>query len=319
MNILVTRHDKIGDFITILPLLKILKSQTNYKIIVMVSKVNYELASSIDYIDDVLLYSKDTIELIKKIKTKKIDVSISCYIDTHLALALFLSNIKLRISPATKFAQIFFNRTVQQQRSQSIKTEWKYNIDLLKLLDPDIKCAFDRPLLNFKKNVTNQQLQIIAFHPGCGGSSEGNLTLDDYLKLAKSIVNRENIHIVFTFGPDDQMSKAYIKENLDFDAEIIDSNHSLVEFCKLLSTFSIFVSTSTGPMHLAGALNIRTLSFFGDSLFASSKRWAPISDKKNQTNFEVSENYNIALYNKVENKLHEVINNINTVIYCELT
>ena len=307
MNVLVTRHDKIGDFITILPLLKILKYNTNNRVIVLVSKINYDLACSINYIDDVILYSDSLYKNISEIKNKKIDVSISCFIDTKLGMTLFLSHIKTRISPATKLAQILFNKTIKQKRSKVEKTEWEYNIDLLKVLKPDINCAFERPLLSFQSDEIKIEPRTIAFHPGFGGSSEGNLKLDDYLKLAKFIAKKENVKVIFTFGPDDADSKQYIENNIDFTAELIASKKSLVDFCILISSCDVFVSTSTGPMHLAGALNIKTLSFFGNTLFASSKRWATISDKEKQANFEVPINYDEDFYLKVEKRLHTIV------------
>ncbi len=309
MNILVTRHDKIGDFMTTLPMLKILKKYTKHKVTVLVSKINFDLAKSLPYVDDVILYTENTTELLGEIHARKIDVSISCFIDTHLAWVLFLARIPERYGPATKLAQIFLNKRVKQRRSEVKMTEWEYNVDLLKAFIPDIKIHIDRPLLEFKKEKTEDK-KIIAFHAGYGGSSDGNLTLDDYLNLARSISDKQNLKIVFTFGPDDGDSKDYIEENLDFKADIIDSKMSLIEFCEMISTFDLFVSTSTGPMHLAGGLNIKTMSFFGDSLFASSKRWATISDKKKQNNFEVPNDYGRDYYKNVENKLKELINEI---------
>ena len=44
-------------------------------------------------------------------------------------------------------------------------------------------------------------------------------------------------------------------------------------------------------MHLAGALNIKTVSFFGNSLFASSKRWATVSETSKQLNIEIDKDY----------------------------
>ncbi len=307
MNVLVTRHDKIGDFITILPLLKILKNNTNHRVIVMVSKINYDLACSINYIDDVILYSDSLYKNISEIRSRTIDVSISCFIDNKLGIALFLSNIKTRISPATKLAQIFFNKKIKQRRSKVEKTEWEYNIDLLKVFQPDINCLFEKPLLVLSSIRSQGKQKIIAFHPGFGGSSEGNLRLDDYLRLARSITKKEDVKVIFTFGPDDGDSKAYIENKIDFTAELIDSKMSLVDFCKLISSCDVFVSTSTGPMHLAGALNIKTVSFFGDNLFASSKRWATISDKEKQSNCEVPENYDEAVYLKVEKQLNKIV------------
>ena len=304
MNLLITRHDKIGDFCVTLPLFKAIKEQySNTKVTALVSKVNFEFAKNIEFIDDVILYDKNDLEkTLQTIKDKKFDASISCFIDTTLGKMLFKSRIKKRIAPATKIAQIFFNIRVTQRRSRVEKTEWQYNLDLAKKLFPDIKLDFTRPLLKFEEKKEKR----VIFHPGFGGSSDGNLSLDDYLNLARSISN-SSYEIVFSFGPDDADSKEYIEKNLDFKATIFDSRISLFEFTKYLACSSLFVSTSTGPMHLAGASNTKTLSFFGNSLFASAKRWATISSLENQNNFMLSADYSKEDYLKIERRLEEII------------
>jgi ADP-heptose:LPS heptosyltransferase len=309
VKLLITRHDKIGDFVVTLPLFKAIKEQyPQTHITALVSKVNFEFAQSIEFIDEVILFDKENLTTtLKQIKEKKFDVSISCFIDTTLGKLLFKSGIKKRVAPATKIAQIFFNKRVTQRRSKVEKTEWKYNLDLAKPIFPDMKLEFTKPLLiTHHLPLTTHQKRVI-FHPGFGGSSDGNLTLEDYLKLARSISKSEH-EIVFTFGPDDGVSKEYIAQHLDFKATIMDSKMSLREFCTFLSTCELFVSTSTGPMHLAGAVNIKTLSFFGESLFASPKRWGTMSDENKQNNFCVGANYDIKVYEEIKLRLQEIIN-----------
>ncbi len=309
MTILITRHDKIGDFITALPMCKVLKEQTNHKIVMLVSKVNVDLAKKLDFIDDVIEYSDDSFTLLNRLNIVKPDVSISGYIDFHLGLCLFLAKVPIRISPATKIAQIFFNKKIKQSRSEVKKTEWRYNLDLLMQFDETLKLEFQKPLLN----LDTKKEDFIIFHTGFGGSSDGNLSLTDYLCLAKKASEKTNV--VFTFGPDDDESKEYIKENLNFltesgeplNATIRDDFKSLWEFTEFISTSKLFVSTSTGPMHLAGLTNTKTLSFFGENLFASSKRWATISDEIVQNNYEVPKNYTNEFYDKIENRLMEII------------
>ena len=301
MTILLTRHDKIGDFITALPMAKVLKEQTNFKIVFLVSKVNVELAKSFDFIDEVIEYSDDSFTLLGRLNKIKADISISGYIDVHLGLCLFLAKIKTRIAPATKIAQIFFNKKIKQRRSLVEKTEWEYNLDLLKLLDIKLVLQFSKPLINYNLPRENK----VIFHSGFGGSSDGNLQLVDYLKLGKKI--SQNYEVVYTFGPDDLEAKQFIEKNLYFDATIEDNFSSLVEFTKYISKAKLFVSTSTGPMHLAGLTNTPTVSFFGTNLFASSKRWATISDIDLQNNFEVPVDYDEKFYNKIEARVLELL------------
>lgn len=322
MNLLITRHDKIGDFALTLPMIQMAKKNIpDANIIVLVSKVNYDFAKQIDFIDDVILYEENILALAKKIKQKQIDVSISAFIDTKLALALFIARVKTRYAPATKIAQFLFNKRITQRRSRAKKREFKYNIDLLKSFYPNCNIGFSCPLLAldkrkkemifnaFKKDFhVKENANVIAFHPGFGGSSDGNLTLNDYIKLAKSISKKKDIQVVFTFGPDDEESFHFIKENIDFNAILYSSKTSLMDFCYLLSNFALFISTSTGPMHLAGILNVQTISFFGDSIFASPKRWGSVNEKQND--FSISQDYDTASYKKIEDRLKKLVASI---------
>jgi ADP-heptose:LPS heptosyltransferase len=298
VNILITRHDKIGDFVTSLPLYYVVKKANPHaKVYALVSKVNLELAKQVDFIDEVILYDKDHFWLtLRNIRAANISISISAYIDTQIGWMLFLSKIKTRIAPATKLAQLFFNKTLKQRRSLVEKTEVMYNLDLAKILDKKIDLNYKTPLLNldnkqeFRSKNQLKNRKLILFHPGYGGSSDGNLTLEDYLKLAKVVRNLPNVQVVWVFGPDDLDAKDKIK-GLIPDTDIIYYPPTLLDYCFLIRDSELLISTSTGPMHLAGALNIKTVSFFGNSLFASSKRWATVSETSKQLNIEIDKDY----------------------------
>ncbi len=312
MKILVTRHDKIGDFVTMLPVCKVLKEQTPHKVYMLVSKINVPLAKELDFIDGVIEYSSDKEKLIKQIKSHKFDLSISGFIDTGLGYLLWRSQIKTRIAPATKLAQIFFNKRLKQRRSRVEKREFEYNLELLKLFDGSLDLNFSKPLypLNYKRE------NFVIFHPGFGGSSDGNLSLDEYWQLAKKASKISKV--VFTFGPDDRASKDYIKsligsgvENLPNPIEIKDNFKDIAELTHFIAKSKLFVSTSTGPMHLAALTNTPTVSFFGNTLFASAKRWGSISDEKLQNNFHLGSGKNApfspASLEQIEERIIDII------------
>ena len=306
MNILITRHDKIGDFITSLPLYYVVKKANPDSIIyALVSKVNVDLAKKIDFIDEVILYDKDHFwKTLKAVKAANINISISAFIDTKLGWILFLSRIKIRIAPATKLAQLFFNKTLRQRRSLVEKTEIEYNLDLAKLLNSEIDLAYQVPLLQLDKKQefrSNNQLnnkKIVLFHPGYGGSSDGNLALEDYVRLSEVVRGLHNIQVVWVFGPDDLNVKDKIKVLIPA-SDIIYQPPTVIDYCYLIRDSELLISTSTGPMHLAGALNVKTVSFFGGSLFASPERWATVSDNNNQLNIEVNKKYNQLFFDKM--------------------
>ncbi len=306
MNILVVRTDKLGDFITALPTCKVLKQHNPQdQIIVCVAPLNESLASACDFIDEVIVDDgkSSVFELAKKLKSAKIDVSITLFSNTRVAIAQFLCGIKKRIAPATKIAQIFYTHRVKQRRSEVKMAEFEYNLQLVKAVCFDIDLRFEKPLLKFddakevyetfckEHGITKE---VIAFHPGFGGSSDANWSVDEYIELVKNALHPKgtshvnSYQVVMTFGPDEQTLYEYCKNALqNADVVFYISKDGLVNFAKLISNFKLFISTSTGTYHLAALVGTPTMTFFGDSLFASGKRWKSISDESMQKHYMI--------------------------------
>jgi ADP-heptose:LPS heptosyltransferase len=298
MNILVVRTDKLGDFITALPSMYVLKQydQKN-KIIACVAPLNKALAEACDFIDEVIVDTPQSslFELSRKLKSANIDLSITLFSNTRVAIAQFLAQIPIRYAPATKIAQIFYNKKVKQRRSEVKMAEFEYNLALVKEAFKDIDLKYKQPLLCFNdaKSVYEQfckqnsiTKEVVAFHVGFGGSSDANWSLDEYEILIQEVLTQEKYQVLLTFGPDEialreEMQKRLKNENIIFYL----SNEGLVNFAKLIANFKLFVSTSTGTYHLASLVGCATLTFFGDSNFASAKRWKSVGDEKLQKHY----------------------------------
>lgn len=300
MNILVVRTDKLGDFITALPAIYVLKNYNqNNIVIVCVAPLNRALAEACDFIDEVIVDDgKSFWELVAKLKKARIDASITLFSNTRVALAQFLAGIPKRIAPATKIAQIFYNKRVTQRRSRVEMAEFEYNLELTKSLFSDISLEYKKPLLTFsdskqidtvfRANSDIQDREIVAFHVGFGGSSDANWTLDEYEILIREVVKQNRYQVVLTFGPDEKELYEEMQSRL-YDVNIIFylSLEGLVYFAKLVSNFKLFISTSTGTYHVASLVGTPTMTFFADNLFASSKRWKSVGDIKLQKHFMI--------------------------------
>ncbi|QOP46128.1 glycosyltransferase family 9 protein [Sulfurimonas paralvinellae] len=298
MNILVVRTDKLGDFITALPSMYVLKHyNANNKIIALVAPLNKALTQNCDFIDEVIVDDgkSSVFELSRKIKELHIDTSVTLFSNTRVALAQFLARIPSRYAPATKIAQIFYNHRVKQRRSEVKMAEFEYNLALAREVFPDIILEYPKPLLRFndakelyvkfsqEHGITKE---VVAFHVGFGGSSDANWNLDEYEELIRAMLTQKKYQIVLTFGPDEIALKEDMSERLkNEDVIFYPSNDGIVNFAKLISNFKLFVSTSTGTYHLASLVGTATLTFFGDSNFASSKRWKSIGDEKLQKHY----------------------------------
>lgn len=290
MKIIISRNDKLGDFILSIPVFKtVKKTYPESTVCALVSPLGRELAEHIPEIDEIIVDSGGSAwELSRQIRAFNPDTAITIFSTFRLGLAIFLAGVKNRIAPATKLAQIFYNKRKKQKRSSVKMREFEYNLELLKVFNSNIETDFKRPVLGISAKPYYSE-KIVCFHIGFGGSSLGNISEDNYIALAKMVSEKEGFKPLYTFGPNEYDLKEKIEKKVDYEAIFYESKSGIIEFAKLISTAECFVATSTGTLQLAGALNIPTFGFFGDTLIASPKRWGTLNDESKQHNYTIYE------------------------------
>jgi len=287
------------------PAFSLLKKQyPQSEITALVPKYTALLAEQCPWIDKVLIdhrestFIKDIRKLTKQIRPQAYDMSICFYLEARTAISLRLAGIKLRVGPATRVAQIYLNKTLRQRRSQSIKPEFEYNLDLaryaialfnqqpVKVTQPPF-LTFDtneRTTLRnnfFKTHALATDTRLVIIHPGTGGSAV-NLTLQQYAEIALTISHEKNVFIIITAGPGEQKNAEKLSGLMKNCKHYIHySTTDIIDFCKFINLCDVFISGSTGPLHIAGALNIYTAAFYPARQSATSLRWQTLnSDEK---------------------------------------
>lgn len=286
------------------PAFSLLKKQyPKAEITALVPQYTAPLAEQCEWIDKVLIdtrkdsFFNDVVLLSKNIKFNNYDLSISLFSELRTAVALWLAGVQTRIGPATKIAQIFLNRKLQQKRSRSKKPEFEYNIDLVKYyinFNNDYPTASPSPpYLKFDINEINQlkkcikerhhiseDYKIIIIHPGTGGSAI-NLSIAQYAELAKRISAQGEFHFIITAGPGELPHAIKLSDYIsNLNYHIYESKSGIINFCKIINTCDLFISGSTGPLHIAGALNMPTAAFYPARKSATSLRWETINKKE---------------------------------------
>ena len=305
MKILLVRNDKLGDFITALPLAYLLKKyKPKATIIMLCAPLTAPLAKECDFIDEVIVDERSYFALANKLKAANIDVAITLFSNLHVALAELLAGIKVRIAPATKIVQFLYTHRYVQRRSEVKMSEFEYNIDLARRYFEKLPYKFPSTLFETDESIYEKfceqigiSRRVVAFHIGSGGSSDANWSIDEYLELIASIKKVRDIDIVMTFGPDESDLMQEVASKVDARIHLFQSNEGLVNFAHIIAGFDLFISTSTGTFHLASLVGTPTMTFFADTLFASAKRWRGVGD------IAIQHNYMIPLAQK---KRHEM-------------
>ncbi|OXX30538.1 glycosyltransferase family 9 protein [Vibrio sp. V08_P9A1T1] len=301
-KLLVIRNDKIGDFMLAWPSFAMLKaSLPDCHITALVPSYTVALAELCPWIDTVMVdptenaSSAQKKQCIQSIKQQHFDASINFFSTTYNALLVWKSRIPYRLAPATKFAQIFYNKRIKQKRSQSAKPEYEYNLDLVRaflhdigkeLVEPSAPyLQFDQAMLAEQKSKLAAQLHLdiskpwVFVHAGSGGSAN-NLSLEQYTQLVMGIDGKQEI--ILTAGPGEEVKAAQLKaliEEKGGRAALYDKNEGLVDFSRSIACADIFIAGSTGPLHIAAAIDVPTVGFFPAKRSATPLRWRPLNSQ----------------------------------------
>lgn len=308
MNILVIRNDKLGDFVLTLPCYIMLKTAfPEAKVSVLVPEYTAGIADACPYIDQVIIDpGKSTLvgvsDLVKELRVHEFDSVITLFSTTRIGISVFLANIKYRLAPATKIAQLFYNHRLRQRRSRSEKPEYAYNLDLIKkyLLEHGIHNTPDPtpPYLLFDENLIvqlrkqfcqqfsiDENKKLVFIHAGSGGSAN-NLSLEQYAQLA-TILNSDNEYtFILTAGPGEENIVAALSILMQDNPHVVyHSQRGLTSFAQYIAFADLFISGSTGPLHIAGALNVPTAAFYTRRRSATSLRWQTLNSPERRLAF----------------------------------
>jgi len=315
-KILVVRNDKLGDLLVSFSTFALLKQNLPHtEIHVLVSDYTAPMAKMCEFIDQVII-DPATVEanhqpgafrlmnqLSKQLEQNQYDAVITLFSTLHVALAAFLARIPLRIAPATKIAQIFYNIRLRQQRSRSEMPESRYNEQLAELLLAQYSITSIKPVkppfLHFnpaeihtlkQRFLTQHNIpdnhQLVFIHPGSGGSA-GNLSIPQFARLANALTSTKPFTIVITSGPGQEESRIakQLSQQISCENVLFESKAGLENFSQHLQFVDCLICGSTGPLHIAGALDRPTAAFYTRRQSATALRWQTLNSEKNRLAF----------------------------------
>ena len=301
-RVLVVRNDKLGDFTLALPTCELLKrALPDCRVTVLIPEYTREVAELAPGIDEVLIDPGEgkpggsARELGQAIRAERFDASVTLFSTVRVGLALFLARVPSRYAPATKFGLFLHTRRIAQRRSRSTKPEFEYNLDLARALLADCAVTSDtslaRPVLPLDPEIVrarrtdlvasygfDPRARLVMLHCGHGGSAN-NLSVEQYAELASALTSRDGHAFLCTAGPGEEDAAADLAARISgAPAELYRSTDGLAAFVRTLAAGDVFIGGSTGPLHLAGALNLRTVAFYPRRLTSSPLRWQALND-----------------------------------------
>lgn len=300
-RILLVRTDRVGDVVTITPVIRELRKQFPDSFIGTLTRPNTKAVLLYNPHVDILieddLENKSFWEVVKIIRGYKFTDALLLMPTERAAYQLFFAGIKNRIGVGRKLYEVItFMKSVSRNNYIPLRHEADYNMDLARKLGvvsnnlkPEIFLSDDEReegIQVIKEITGDTKCKKIILHIGSGNSAP-NWSEENYFKLITLLLNSEDIEILLTAN---EMSNEFLSKikmlGSDKIFDVRDRIKELRQFIKVISVVDLVVGPSTGPLHLADGLNVPAVVIHCHRPMSCAARWG--MQNPESVNLEVS-------------------------------
>jgi heptosyltransferase-3 len=294
-NILLIRTDRIGDVVLTTPAISLLHgTYPNADLFFLTREYTAPLLKHHPYIKEVITYDpegkhrglKGHLRFAEELKKREIELAIFFHPVAYLALSVFMANIPHRLASGYRWYSFLLNHPVYEHRKYGLRHELEYNLSLIKNFiktmptPEEIKFQFtmDESMIALKQKELkkfNIGSRYIIIHPGSGGSAP-NLPMEMFSRILIYLRQRTDMDIILA---GDYTEKTLIDSISDEKATErifkIIGQWNLEQYMAIIGESRLFISNSTGPLHIARAFDIPLLAFYCPAVPCSPERWGP--------------------------------------------
>lgn len=317
LKILLSRTDKIGDVVLTLPMAGILKQiDPTIQIFFLGTSYTENIIRTSEHIDGFIDWTKlkEHSNPVEELKKYHIDTVVHVFPNKEFAKLSKKAKIPMRIGTNRRLFHWFFcTHLVNLSRKKSFLHEAQLNILLLRPLkkilqvqrnskvhkffeslfplDPKEISKFYgfTKITRFDENhiiytlIDKNKFNLI-IHPKSGGSAQ-EWPLGNFIKLVKCLP-KEKFNIFFTGNESD---KKYFESTLALkdipwvhDMSGLLNLEELIEFIRMCDGL---IAGSTGPLHIAAALEKHTIGLYPSQHTMHPRRWGALG--RHVVNFEI--------------------------------
>ncbi len=287
MRILISRPDRLGDVVLSTPIPReIKKKYPSIFIAVLVRNYAKDIYLNNPNVDEIIIYPDentsfklaDKLKFIKKIRSYGFTHAIMLLPTERINWLLFLAGIKKRIGVGYKFYQFISNgKSVYRNKYIPLRHEADYCLDSIRKLEIETN-NLDTEIfltekekdesLKIKKSICENNELLIGINTTSGNSAP-NMPVSEYKLLIKKILQLGGLKMAITdlIIPDEIRNLdnvVYLNEGSELRKSIVN-----------IAALDLLISASTGPMHIAAALKVKTLSLFCPLPACSPNLWGP--------------------------------------------
>jgi ADP-heptose:LPS heptosyltransferase len=290
VKVLIIRTDRLGDTILASPTWQALKEGRDIEVSLLLREDLLPLFRHDPSLTGIFAFAAEEERrldrLARELSSRNFDALIALFVDRDVARLIRRLPVPLKIGPLSKPRTWFlFNRPVRQGRSRSHLHEADFNGLLLQELGVSYRPRPPRvylPPADGKDDRAHAARlfpgkvspPLIVVHPGMGGSA-GNWPAARYRELIDRLLREGKGTVTVTGTAADGQYLGTIPDISHPRLVNMVGKLDLVELGLLLRRASVFIGPSTGPMHLATALDTPVVALFSPVQVQHPRRWGP--------------------------------------------
>jgi lipopolysaccharide heptosyltransferase II len=292
-RILITRTDRIGDVLLSTPVIQALRDAypASY-IAMMVSPYTKDIVEGNPYLDEVIIYDKDkkhkswlsSARLAMALRKKKFDLALILHPTKRVHLMAFFAGISRRVGYDKDLGVLLTDR-IKHVKQFGEKHESEYSLDLVRFLGVEAK--ENAPFLPVDPEAeawAGQMLEscgvkksdrLLVVHPGASCPSR-IWPPERFAQVADRLIDKYGFKVFVVAGAKDRKLAEDFTKRLRHPAVNLAGAVSLKQLASLLRRAYLFISSDSGPMHMAASLGVPLVCLFSRNEPGLSKtRWGP--------------------------------------------
>ncbi|NOZ70092.1 MAG: glycosyltransferase family 9 protein [Deferribacteres bacterium] len=277
-NILFLRHDGIGDMVLSTPVFRALKEGIPHAVLtVLAGPGNRDVLSGNPFVDEVMLYEpglSGTVKMLRELRRRSFDIVIDPFLTykLHTAFLALLSGAGCRLGFAIAGREVFFNlRCPEADDRRSISEQ---TLDMARALGLNPRDSMPRLYVSTReREAAWESLKakgaakgdiLVGIHPG-GRYESQRWPAGRFAMVADYIMSVYNARVVLFGAEGDREAVQFIRKVMSNTPLLMDGV-GLRSFIAALSCCRLLICNNSGPLHIASALGIPSVSTMGPTV-----------------------------------------------------
>ncbi len=304
-RILIVRTDRVGDVVMITPMIRELRKAFPDSFIATLTNPNTrDVLLNNPHLDAIItddMKDESFDDVANEIKKYYFTDGLLVMPAKRAAYQMFAAGIKNRIGVGRKLYEVItFMKSVSRNKYIPLRHEADYCMDLARAIGVKTENLTPEIFLTDQEkesgntilkdlNVTEKDFRIIV-HTGSGKSSQ-NWSEEKYLKLITGIHSKhKEAKIILTAKEMSGSFRQSIKDLKEHRIVFADEPVKVLrDLIGIIANTDLLIASSTGPLHIASALGIKTIGLYCHRRMNCAKHWGALGDKA--INLEVSKEY----------------------------